>query len=123
MKLTPQEKAVNALRKLFLNAIKDDNAKALWRLVTALRGPDSDDCVLKDRLTTPIRKALLTREFAIEVGVSESESFPFKPRWHGADIEEGQDHYRSHIRVAQRVLNEATVMENERKARQKSPKA
>jgi hypothetical protein len=37
------------------------DTEALWAILSALRGPDDDDCRLKDHTTIPIRRAAFPR--------------------------------------------------------------
>ena len=58
--MTDQDKqavldALAACEKVLCNQQRPEAAVALWQVLTALRGPDSNDCELKASTTAPLR--------------------------------------------------------------------
>lgn len=85
-------------------AKQDDVAEELWRVLTALRGPDSDDMGIKVTTTMVIRRAAFpktakeyqkTRNSAGGAMYASDEQ-PFVPA--------GDGHFRNHAEGAQEVL-------------------
>lgn len=107
--------ALDALRDLFTKAERNDYLVPLWRLVTALRGPDSGSLSAKAIATTPIRARVLTRSQALELGVSDGDTYgPKKPFNSVPDIDVNDEyyckesyHFRNHIYFAHNVLHGA----------------
>ena len=106
MSIRANRKAVKLVRQLFINAENEDCLRAVWNLVSAMRGPDVYNDSEKFQKTTPIRIALLTINQASILGVSHLESFRGKyvvPKM--LDVACGFSHFDKHIRLAQDVIN------------------
>ena len=71
--------AREALRDAMKEAQGNGYSHELWRLLTALRGPDSGDPHVKRMMTTPIRCCVLTMNMAQEIGVDDLDYFKEEP--------------------------------------------
>ena len=82
MKRPRPSKACMMVRKLFADALAagPETLNDVWQIVTALRGPDDMNLIVKSHFTTPIRRAVLTRHQAIRLDVSACEKWPRQPR-------------------------------------------
>lgn len=101
-------KALTIVREMFRAAQSAGCELEVWKLVTALRGPDDQNEALKANLTTPIRECLIDRTFAQQVGVSDSDGYPMecenRPPPMGRDT---GSHFVAHANVAIMVIGRA----------------
>jgi len=99
---------IDLLRNLFEDADESGCLWEVWKLVSALRGPDDGDTELKAKYTSRIRNIFLTPSQALHVGLDAHgfncdrrvDSLPF----HSDEFIENYDHYLNHIRMAAEVI-------------------
>ena len=105
-------KAVSILRKAFDDALKARCFSEVWRLVSAMRGPDVDDDEAKKAGTRPIRDACLPDNKKIcDIWALRRRG---KRGWYPEDIDEGNWtavkvgwHCHAHLRGASDLLHKA----------------
>lgn len=103
--------ALELVRELFVNA-QNENLQVLrdvWKIVTALRGPDSDNLESKSKYTTPIRMCVLNNTQAFELGLSHSESYPIRSYNSILSLDDvftsdEFSHFKDHIRMADEAI-------------------
>lgn len=121
MKLTQQQKDRNKVKAIIRDAVKifnsgaESEARNLWAVLSALRGPDSANYTLKQETTSKIRSVigiLNDNNVSIDSMRSKPESLvsfvsqlkPIDNYLSEKDIEEVQTHFASHYRYAVEAL-------------------
>lgn len=113
MKLEGNSKsAVKLMRDLFTEAENQGVLQEVWRLVTALRGPDDGDDEKKHKYTTPLRAELLTRHQAYFVSIANEQLFPVtqpadETSYEGCGVKgywSDLTHFEVHVRSASNIL-------------------
>lgn len=112
-RLSSEEKVkrvLTAVNKVLGDAKDKTAARNLWNILTALRGPDSDNTTVKQYTTAQIRYLvgeISKTPFAhTNVGAIVQE---FKPTQFGKH-KDTNDHFRAHIRYALEALHEIGVI-------------
>ena len=106
---TTENKALELLRNLFVDAQNAGVLRDVWNLATALRGPDeegrNED---KKTHTTPIRQCLLTRNMATNLNLSQNGDYAPAPKESlppsALETKTLFGHYDSHILNAANVI-------------------
>jgi len=109
--LSPKVREVLDTIDAMLTQGEAQDARDLWDVLAALRGPDTDNDELKDRTTVPIRRAAFPKMTALyEAGIRQVGAV-FTPTYRSreeADTfvpEEDDSHFSYHARLAAKVLN------------------
>lgn len=104
------EEMLHALDEFFAAADIYERDK-LWIVLSALRGPDSDDDVIKIRYTAPIRRAIFPQAWRCMIGmfISENPEISFEAEQKLHEMSPSMHHvlsghYFHHIRSAEMVL-------------------
>lgn len=103
--------ALELVRELFINA-QNENLQVLhdvWKIVTALRGPDSENLESKSKYTTPIRMCILNDTQAFALGLSHYESYPiqsYNSTLSLDDVSRSDEsyHFKEHILMADNAI-------------------
>jgi len=99
--ITREQEAKQLLERLvdFMNSKSDMPSLDLWNILTALRGPDSEDDFLKNKTTARIRGAIGLDPRGLFFRVSTE-----KPCTLNFNEMDAQDHFRIHYNNAIRSL-------------------
>lgn len=111
MRSRSEQKSIDIVRNMFKDAQESGCLHNVWTLVSAIRGPDDENSILKEKYTTQIRAMLIDCGMAYTLGVSDHEYYPsvfpdylpLCPEYNGEESMENE-HFVSHARLAWRLL-------------------
>lgn len=100
------KRAVKLVKKFFKDASSEPLLvqQGIWKLISALRGPDNEDLALKAKYTSPIRANLMPRTFIDNNGMSTDGLNENLPNDSDCHFIEGNFHYILHVRMAINIL-------------------
>lgn len=99
---------LNQIERYLLNSPRD-RSRALWDILTALRGPDDGDEQVKDAATIPIRRAAFPKLAELMIGLNPTGALFHRWNSGGAhtpyvEPTDAATHFRVHATQAARAL-------------------
>ena len=110
MAINKNQKAVMLLRQAFADARKSKCGSQFWALVSAMRGPDSDNEELKNDTTAKLRSFVIPyNKTALYSGLRRPYTLIPEQDWFGQRLSLGErlSHFGEHFEEAKRIVKES----------------